>query len=140
MRTVLLLVLLGLSALAPAPGSAQIDLRVRADPPGDDEQYFAGEYALVSNETTTPLDVSGWRLCNGVYACFVFPAGTVIAPGSDLRIHSGSGRSALGDLYMGRDRPMWADWADYATLRDRTGELRASCYWDKGRGIDCSPP
>lgn len=135
-----LLALLTSAALAATPAVAQIDLRVRADPPGDDARYFAGEYALVSNETTMPLDLSGWRLCNAVYACFVFPAGTSIGPGSDLRVHSGSGRSAGGDVYMGREGPLWADWADYATLRDPSGKLRASCYWDKGRGIDCSPP
>lgn len=140
MPTVLLTVVLTLSVLAPTPASAQVDLRVRADPPGDDARYFAGEYALVTNETSTPLEVSGWRLCNGVYACFVLPPETVIGPGADLRIHSGSGRDTPHDIYMERDGPMWADWADYATLRDRSGELRASCYWDKGRGIGCSPP
>lgn len=140
MRTVLLLALLGLAAPTATPASAQIDLRVRADPMGDDARYLNGEYALVSNETNTPLEVSGWRLCNGIYACFVLPPETVIRPGGDLRIHSGSGRDTPQAIYMGRDRPMWADWADYATLRDPTGELRASCYWDRGRGLDCSPP
>jgi hypothetical protein len=140
MPTVLLVVLLASGALAPPHASAQIDLRIRADPMGDDVRYLNGEYALVTNETTTPLDVSGWRLCNGIYACFVFPAETVIGAGDDLRIHSGSGRDTPRAIYMGRDRPMWANWADYATLRDPDGGLRASCYWDRGRGIDCSPP
>lgn len=132
--------LVGLGALVPAAASAQIDLRVRADPAGRDEQNLNGEYVLISNDGTTPLDLSGWRICDAVVTCFHFPPDTLIGPGGDLRVHTGSGRNTLLVLYMGRDRPVWANWADIATLSDDDGVVRARCVYDRGRGLDCSPP
>jgi hypothetical protein len=129
-----------LAALVPAMVTAQIEIRVQADPPGDDERNLNGEYVLVSNDRTTPLDLSGWRLCNAVAHCYVFPDSARIGPRGDLRVHTGSGTNTLQALYMGRDRPLWANWADVATLTDRAGAVQARCLWDRGRRIDCSPP
>lgn len=140
MITVLRLTLLGLATLGPTATSAQMELRIRADAPGRDDLNLNGEYALVSNHGTTPLDLSGWRLCDAVLHCFVFPDGASIGPGGDLRVHTGSGRDNLRALYMGRDHPMWANWADVATLTDRVGEVRARCSWNRAQGRDCSPP
>jgi len=114
--------------------SAQIDLRVRADAPGTDERNLNGEYVLLSNDGTMPVDLSGWSLCDAVAHCFVFPEGVSIGPGGDLRVHTGSGRDTLTAIYMSRERPLWANWADIATLRDRSGQIRARCSWDRSAG------
>lgn len=140
MLNTLRLTILGLAALAPATASAQVEVRVLADPAGRDERNLNGEYVVVSNEGTTPVDLSGWWLCSAVADCFVFPEGTRIGSRGDLRVHTGHGRNTLREVYMGRGRPVWANWADMATLSDRAGEVRARCLWDRGRGIDCSPP
>lgn len=140
MLNTLRLTILGLAALAPATASAQVELRVHADALGRDERNLNGEYVVVSNEGTTPVDLSGWWLCSAVADCFVFPEGTRIGSRGDLRVHTGHGRDTAREVYMGHDRPVWANWADMATLTDRTGAVRARCLWDRGRGIDCSPP
>lgn len=134
----LLLVLAGYAP--PRAISAQIEIQVQADAPGRDERNLNGEYVLISNDGTTPADLSGWRICNAVLDCFVLPEGATIGPGGDLRAYSGSGRNTPRQVYMGRTLPLWADWADVATLTDRAGEIRARCIWDRGRGLDCSPP
>ncbi|MDX1495874.1 MAG: lamin tail domain-containing protein [Longimicrobiales bacterium] len=126
------------TSLLPTSLSAQVDLRVRADAPGRDESNLNGEWVMVSNNGTVPLDVSRWRLCNALAACYTLPDSTAIAPGGDLRIRTGAGRDNLRELHMGRGRPMWQNWADVATLRDPTGEIRARCMWDRGRGVDCT--
>jgi len=140
MSTPLRPTILALGLLAPAAATAQVELRVLADPPGHDDLDLNGEYVLVSNEETTPLNLSRWRLCNAVYHCYVFPEGATLGPGGALRVRTGTGRDSLETLYMRRDRPLWANWADVATLTDETGAVRARCMWDRGRGIDCSPP
>lgn len=135
--------LAGVALLAiglPAMAAAQIEIQVQADAPGRDDRNLNGEYVLVSNEGNTPVDISGWRLCNAVLDCFVFPEGATIGPGGDLRAFTGSGRDAPLRVYMRRTLPLWADWSDIATLTDRAGDVRARCVWDRGRGIDCSPP
>lgn len=134
------LALFELTALAPSATAAQVELSIRADPPGHDVQNLNGEYALVTNQRTTPLDLSGWRLCDAVVNCFVFPGETIIGPGARLRIHTGSGRDTRVALYMGRTRPIWDNWADLATLSDMEGAIVARCSYDRGRGRDCSPP
>lgn len=139
MLNTLRLTVLTLGVLAPA-SSAQIEIRVLADPAGRDERNLNGEYAIVYNRATTPLDVSGWWLCNAVASCFVFPEDSWVGSGGGLRVHTGQGPDTAREVHMGRDRPVWANWADMATLSDRTGEVRARCVWDRGRGMDCSPP
>lgn len=131
-------VLLLATMLLPTTAAAQVDLRVRADAPGRDESNLNGEYVMMSNNGTVPLDVSRWRVCNALLACFTLPDSTSISPGGDLWIRTGSGLDSLREIYMGRERPMWENWADVATVRDRAGEIRARCMWDRGRGVDCT--
>jgi len=139
-QTLLTLALLWLTAFDPSAATAQVELGIRADPPGHDVENLNGEYALVTNRRTTPLDLSGWRLCDAVVNCFVFPEKTIIGPGARLRVHTGSGHDTPTAVYMGRTRPIWSNWADLATLRDTEGAIMARCSYDRGRGRDCSPP
>lgn len=122
---------------SPTLASAQIGLSVTADPPGPDAQNLNGEVVMITNRQTVPLDLSGWTLCDAVARCYEFVDETTVGPGGSLRVRTGVGRDTLLDVYMGRTRPIWDDWADIATLRDRQGVVRARCVWDRGRGIDC---
>lgn len=131
------LTLLAFGAILPSTASAQIGLQVRPDAPGTDERNLNGEWVIVSNEGVAPLELDGWTLCNAVAACFVFPGGVSIVPGGELKVHTGSGRNTLRAVYMGFERPIWANWADLAQLADTDGEVRARCMWDRGRGVDC---
>lgn len=139
-RLLLVVLVAFVGSALPRAISAQIEIQVQSDAPGRDERNLNGEYVLISNDGTVPVDVSGWRLCNAVLDCFSLPEGATIGPGSDLRAFSGSGGNGPRRVYMGRSLPLWADWSDIATLTDRTGEVRARCVWDRGRGLDCSPP
>ena len=130
------LAMIAVALVSPA-ADGQIRLRVVADPPGPDEDNLNGEVVTITNQRTVPLDLSGWYLCDAVAHCYTFPDGTRVGPGAAIRVHTGSGRDTLVDLYMGRSRPVWDDWADMTTLRDSEGVRQARCLWDRGRGINC---
>lgn len=117
--------------------SAQISLRVIADPPGPDAENLNGEVVTITNRLTVPLDLSGWTLCDAVAACFEFADETSVGPSASIRVRTGTGRDTVLDVYMGRNAPMWDNWADIATLRDPRGSIRSRCVWDRGRGLDC---
>lgn len=126
-----------LSGLAPTSSSAQITLRVVADPPGPDDENLNGEVVTVTNRLTVPLDLAGWTLCDAVGGCFEFGERASLSPGGRIRVHTGGGVDTLLDVFMGRSEPLWDNWADIATLRDREGVIRSRCVWDRGRGLDC---
>ena len=111
MRTFLILSLFVVGLLSAAGLSAQVAIQVRADAPGDDERNLNGEYVLVSNEGTTPVELDGWRLCDAVLDCFVFVPRSRRRPAGLHRIGTAhaarpiheSRSSALGELVRHRD-------------------------------------
>lgn len=123
---------------SPGDAAAQIRLRVIADPPGADEKNLNGEVVTITNRLTVPLDLSGWSLCDAMAACFRFVNEVTVGPGASIRVRAGSGQDTLLDVYMGRSEPIWDNWADIATLRDREGVIQSRCVWDRGRGLDCA--
>lgn len=88
-----------------AQPNAQIKMTVHWDAPGNDGQNPNGEFAIIRNTGSVPVDLSGWTFRDSSReAWYVFPAGTVLAPGAFFEMHSGrtpAGGAAPGTFYMG---------------------------------------
>ena len=83
------------------------------------------EYVELRNETAQPQNLSNWILRDSHRHRFVFPVGTIVAPGARLRIHSGEGTNTTTDLYWNRRAPVWNNPGDTVFLSDGTGSLIA---------------
>ena len=93
------------------------------DPVGRDVE---GEYVVIANLGPDPVDMSGWTLQDtpqhrqrAPYT-FKFPR-FILAPGSLVRVHTGSGINDADDLYWGRGAAAWTNTGDTAVLSDERG-------------------
>ena len=104
------------------------------DPPGPD---VVNEYVLLENTGTTAADLTGWRLRDAVSPpraphTYSFPR-FVLAPGAQVRVHTGAGVNDADDLWWGRHWAVWNNTGDTAILTDRDGREVDSFTWS-GRG------
>ena len=85
------------------------------------------EHVVIANEGTTSQELTGWSIRSGTGGQEIaFPAGYVLAPGTSVRLHSGSGASAQHrpptDLF-GIGINIWNNAGDQALLVDPTGRV-----------------
>ncbi len=113
----------GTDAIASNPAS--VDLHVVADAPGNDHHNLNGEYAVLRNDGSAALDLSGWVLCDLARHCYRFQRGARLDAGASLSLHTGSGRDDEGRLYWGRRQAVWNNSGDTAVLTDAEGRVRA---------------
>ncbi len=87
-----------------------------------------GEIVEISNAGGAPLDLGGWTLHDeGSTKGYKFPKGTVVAPGSSVRVRSGPGAKSPGPGELAwKTSSVWNDKGDTAYLKDPTGALVAS--------------
>ena len=99
---------------------AKIGLTVVWDAPENDAMNINGEYTIVRNNGSTPVDLSGWLLRDSsLEAWYTFPPGSVLAPGDYVTVHVGSGTAGSPDphdRYMNAPRPIFANAATSPTL------------------------
>lgn len=110
---------------------ANLSMWVQWDGDGNDQQDPNAEYVAIHNNGSTPVDLSGWTVRETSLSWYGMPAGTVIAPGSTLRLYSGNGSNSSTRLYWGRNRPLFTNIVagrayigDGAYLFDPSGNLR----------------
>ncbi len=109
------------------------EMWVKSDADGNDAQNVNDEYVVIVNRhSTTPLDLSGWKLRDSSLFMYTIPNGTRVGPGSRLTIRVGRGSDTATTKFMGRSGPLF-DNADVATgvgdgayLLDTRGNMRAS--------------
>lgn len=103
------------------PGT-QVAVTVSWDAPGTDQTNLNGEFVIVRNTGTTPVDLSGWLLRDSsLTSWYFFPSGTVLAPGDYRMVHVGSGTPGSPgphDLYMGSTEPLFPNTQDGKFLGD----------------------
>ncbi|MBA2508250.1 MAG: right-handed parallel beta-helix repeat-containing protein [Nocardioidaceae bacterium] len=75
---------------------------VRYDPAGDDLRNLNGEQVTVRNVGGVAINLAGWRLRDR----YLLPA-YQLAPDARVVIHSGSGKSGSGHVYLGSTREVW---------------------------------
>lgn len=95
-----------------------LSLWVIPDAPGDDHENLNGEYSVISNHGTEPLQIGGWTLCDAAQHCFTFPQDSRIPGGQRVTLFTGYGRSDGVRFYMGSGSPVWSNEGDVATLYD----------------------
>lgn len=94
------------------------------DTTGNDVVFDESEYVLLTNAGDDPVDVGGWTVTDRVGHTITIPAGYVIEPGGQLRLHSGPGNSTATAYFAGFSQAIWNNsGGDIAELRDHTGAL-----------------
>jgi len=86
---------------------------------------------VVQNLGAAAVDISGWRIQSyGGDTCrmvpeqvFVFPSGTVLAPGASVRVHSGGAFGGSSSDLLWTSENMWNNSGDRADLLDAAGQV-----------------
>ncbi len=65
--------------------------RIHADAPGNDNENLNEEYLVLKNTGSGTLDISGWSVSDAAGHQYRVPAGTSLAAGATLTLHTGSG-------------------------------------------------
>ncbi|MBG6183131.1 glycerophosphoryl diester phosphodiesterase [Arthrobacter sp. CAN_A214] len=71
------------------------------NPVGDDVQPENGEYVLLRNTSNGSIDVSGYLIRDAANNTLTVGNGYVLAPGAELRVHTGPGTDSAGSYYNG---------------------------------------
>ena len=94
------------------------------DPPGRDDENLNGEWVVLRNTTTRPVDVSGWVLRDESTANrYVFPDGSTLEARSDVRVRVGCGDDGAAERYWCSEGPVWSNGGDTALLLDVHGNV-----------------
>ena len=115
--------------------SASVELRINRAPEGS--TALNDEWVSVRNTGPEPLDLTGWMLRDsGLKGWYVFPPGSVLAPGDYRVVHTGSGTPGTPrgqDVYAGAKVMLYPNpgtgpalLGDGAYLLDRYGNYR---FW-----------
>jgi len=109
-----------------SPGASGLAIaRIEADAPGDDNENPNGEYVVVENRGTEPLDLGGFQVTDEAGHTYVVPAGVRLAPGARLILYSGRGVDSESELYWGSSGAIWNNAGDTVTVYDGSGAVVA---------------
>ena len=79
------------------------------------------QFATIANQGTSNISLAGWKLMDKENQTYSFPAGFSLKPSAVVRVHSGTGKNTLTDLY---DSSLtWNMNGDIATLKDASGKV-----------------
>ncbi len=104
-------------------GTALELVTIHADAEGDESENLNDEYVVFENTGTESVDLSGWELADAADHTYTFPEETVLAPGEQITIYTGSGTDTEAELYWGQSTPVWNNAGDTVTLRDDSGAV-----------------
>ena len=87
----------------------------------------ADEYIVIKNDGLVKVDISGWRV-QAVKSNkdFIFPAGTKIGKGGQIRVYTNEVHPESGDFSFGSKHSVWNNKADEGRLYDERGNLVSS--------------
>jgi LysM repeat protein len=71
------------------------------------------------------LSLNTWSLRDAQGNAFIFPD-LYVAPGAEIRVHTGVGENTPQHLYWNRDTPVWEESGDMAVLADERGVMHAA--------------
>ena len=89
----------------------------------EDGATLNDEYVEFNNVSGDSVDMTGWRVEDGVGTTYSFPSGFSLADASTVRLHTGSGTDSATDLYWGRGSSVWNNGGDTAFLYDAASNL-----------------
>ncbi len=96
---------------------------LRADADGDDSTNLNDEWVEITNDSTAPVDLTGWVVRDeSASHRFAFPDGYSLPPAAAVRLHSGCGPGTLHDLFWCESgSAAWNNSGDTAFLLDPAG-------------------
>jgi competence protein ComEC len=103
---------------------------IHADAAGNDNENLNDEYVVFRNNGDTTLDLAGWTVEEGAGRTYTFPAGTTLAPGATLTLHTGTGTNTETDQYWGQTGAVWNNGGDTVTVRDESGKVVLRVEYD----------
>lgn len=95
-------------------------LAVFWDAPGPDDENPNGEYVQISNASSDPVNMTGFRLNDAASNVYVFPAMNLNA-GQQIKLYSGCGSDSAAALYWCAGGAVWNNSGDTAYLTDAAG-------------------
>ncbi len=93
-----------------------------------DLQHAGSHEVIVIRNSGTAQDLTGWRLQSGEGGqAYSFPAGFVLMPDAEVRVHSGPDAAAVAaNDQLWTKQHVWRDQGDTATLLDADGNTVAT--------------
>ncbi len=110
------------TSTVPAPPAATglVEIRdILFDPPGSDE---GGEYVVIENDESFPIQLLNWTLRDEANHVFTFPS-FVIQPNQQCRIYTNEYHPDTCGFNYGSSTAIWNNGGDTAYLRDSNGTL-----------------
>ncbi|WP_435182563.1 lamin tail domain-containing protein [Halobellus sp. EA9] len=98
-------------------------VEVHADAAGNDHENRNDEYVTFRNAGEAALDLSGWAVADATGRTYTVPEGTVLDPGAELTLRTGSGTDTETTLYWGADGAIWNNGGDEVVVRDDDGSV-----------------
>jgi endonuclease YncB( thermonuclease family) len=105
---------------------------VNFDADGVDNDNLNGEWVAIRNDSPDQtLNLTGWKLRDTSLYVYNFPAGTTLAPGKTLKVHTGRGTNTTSSLYWGASKGLFVNpvegpgFGDGAYLLDPQWDFRA---------------
>jgi hypothetical protein len=98
--------------------------QVEWNPPGPD---LEGEYVVLQNDSSVPVNLRGWTLRDEQGDTYTFPAHTLV-PGATVNIWTRSGADDAQNLYWNRTAAVWNNSGDTATLSSPTARVHRFAY------------
>lgn len=96
---------------------------IEADAPGNDNDNPNGEWIEITNQGTSPVDLTGYTLKDEANHIYTFGPFRLVA-GARVRLRSGQGQDSEEELYWGFvGQSVWNNGGDTAYLRDPQGNL-----------------
>lgn len=114
-------------ATATAGGSAAVKtgalsvIEINYDAAGNDNENLDDEYVVFQNTGSEPLDISGWTIADEAGHTYEFPDRTVIDPGAEVTLRTGSGTDTASTYYWGETGAVWNNDGDVVIVRNATG-------------------
>ncbi|MEU0056026.1 lamin tail domain-containing protein [Streptomyces sp. NPDC006334] len=108
---------------------------VQYDAPGHDRRAnhsLNKEWVELKNNTRHVINLRGWTLTDEDGDRYTF-RNYRLAPRATVRVHTGEGRDTLGDVFQDRNRHIWDNRSDTATLRDDQGRVIDRESWNERR-------
>jgi len=106
-----------------APSDLPLEIvALQANAKGPDAINRAGETLVIENAGDAPVDLAGVSVADSANRRFVFTA-LLLAPGRQVRLHTGGGTATTEDVYWDRADPVWNNYGDAVFLRDPQGRL-----------------
>ena len=108
----------------PFPGPRGLEIAEMVNnPPGNDVEFGAGEYAVVRNSSARTVDVTGLVLRDAANNTLTVGAGYRIPAGGELRVHTGPGNNTATAYFNGGTASILNNDGDSVALWGQRGRL-----------------